>query len=1242
VQGPSGWPGDHYLDSIGFRPIDAAEFEAEMTKPAIVTVSNGGYARQGDVITATGRNFSQGDLILAQDAAEQFTVECDTRVVSPTLLTFRVPALQGGSRAVRDRRADGTLSNRASLYVLPVLTSAQPGGKVRPGTTVTLEGSGFAPDSLVRVNGQEMPDVAFLDPNHISFTLVRPDSVVENPAGERVSVKVVLADGTPSNEIPVVLDTFRMLVLGDSIPWGQGLQEHQKFHSLVQTAVKAREGKIGAYKTVLAHSGATIGVGDNTSLPPISGEVPTSYPTIMQQCNAFTDAPETVDLVLVNGGLNDINIRNVLNPGTSVATVIAATNKYCYEHMKQLLQRITTKFPNSRVVVTGYYPIVTADSDIVLLEVLLTVMGVSLAGIAGGITAAGVKPKIVQNCRTFAEHSTAKLQAAVEDVNDSLPGEPRVFFANPMFSTQNAALAPDAWLWGVNGDFSPQDNLIAGSRWQACELNRRRTDLETCRRASAGHPNQRGAQEYASSILAALEDEATGRLDKLPPFPEGFLWGVATSAYQVEGGIEGNDWHIFTTSPAIKRRVSKLSSIGGGSSIELQPAGDAVRHSDLNTLREDLDRAQLLGMNAYRFSLEWSRIQPNRPSSDPPSERDFDGAALAYYGSIIDEILKRGMKPIVTLNHLSLPQWVLTPPRESSALSILGWPTAVPDAGFNASLRGWEYEATVYAFVRFVSFVVGQYKDRVDHWLTVNEPVGSMVGLGYIAGIWPPGFTGGGAGAKKAHLNLIKAHVRAYNEIKRLDPGSQVGFAHAMMYARVTSTPMSLGVGEAARNQFDYFYNYHFLEAVINGRVDVNVHRRPANQRILQGQELEQFFGFHVDDAHPWRPTVDFIGLNYYRSVYVFYDQLVATFADFSGGRFENNLQGKDEPHNLLNNLGWEIYPEGLYSILKSLHERYHLPILITENGMPEKIDVNRAAYIVAHLQHVLRAIKEGVDVRGYIHWTLVDNWELQEGYREEARFGIFQVDRTSGTLPRHITEGALALQHVISEGALGQAVEKFGAISPLADRVRPMREPAEAIWEGTLDADRRITLYLSRLTDAWSGMIFFQDLNRWTLLEEISWQPENRRLSFSHGAHAAGAARQYEAIAANGLLTGTFTEGGSTYPWSAERLRPCGVWTSGSLLARFQLSRREGDYGGWFGKYLVQGPLARWQAFRRVEWDGATLRLGIGDLWPQFTGIIDGDTIRGKERYTTGSRGGQTIRERAWEAKRIPDDIPL
>jgi lysophospholipase L1-like esterase len=499
VAGRAGESGKRYADAVGFYPITADMFRQALVWPAITNLTPN-RATAGQFVTVTGLRFFPGATVIVEGVA------APTTVASDTLLTFPVPAVPGGQRAVQVKQADGTLSRGSPLYVLPVIASADQGGRVRPGTKVTLVGTGFAPGAQVRVNDQTMPHVAFVDSNHVSFTLVRPSPVAPNAAGEPVAVRLILPDGTTSNDLPVVVDTLRMLVLGDSIQWGQGLPDAQKFHALVQAAVQAKQGNIGVYKDVLAHSGATIGVGDQTILPPIHGEVPTPYPTVWQQVDAVTDQPQMIDLVLVDGGLNDVTIARVVDPAVKPEDLSALVETHCHVGMRQLLEKIAAKFPNAQIVVTGYYPIVSKASNSKLLKPLLIAFGIKATALGGRPTAAlseDLKSRIVANCRMFADESTAKLQAAVDETNAALGGLPRVFLAVPRFTEQNSALAPDSLLWGVTADSSPQDP-VAANRLKLCKANRARSEQLWCSRASAGHPNARGGQEYARVITAAL------------------------------------------------------------------------------------------------------------------------------------------------------------------------------------------------------------------------------------------------------------------------------------------------------------------------------------------------------------------------------------------------------------------------------------------------------------------------------------------------------------------------------------------------------------------------------------------------------------------------------------------------------------------------------------------------------------------------------------------------------------------
>jgi beta-glucosidase len=543
-----------------------------------------------------------------------------------------------------------------------------------------------------------------------------------------------------------------------------------------------------------------------------------------------------------------------------------------------------------------------------------------------------------------------------------------------------------------------------------------------------------------------------------------FLWGVATSAYQVEGGITNNDWDFFTRSEPIKNRISSLTKPSifykGRSQVLLRPAGEAVRFWDPKFYVNDFEIARRIGMNSFRISLEWSRIEPEKGQ--------WNKAAIDHYKEMIRSMREKKLTPVVTLNHFTLPLWVLTPP--SRFKRIIGQhilPSPLKDAPLGDppstdpywnSLRGWENFRTVEEFVKFVVKVVSELKDQVDYWITINEPVASIIGVGYIAGLSPPGFFLDGKRAKIVLHNLIEAHVQAYNKITALDDidadgdgfPSRVGFSHLMMAVSPAKPTKILGVTikdniEAAKN-FDYFINDYFINAVVKGEEDLNY----LNTLQIHSKDSKDFI---IHDN--WKDKVDFIGLDYYRRVYIYYSPIVAlSSARFVGGTLVNDLQVQDKknhghPNHLLNDLGWEIYPEGLYYLLMQIKSQWNnIPVIITENGVADKFDKYRAPFIVAHLQEIKRAIHDGADAVGYLHWSLMDNYEWQEGYRPEAKFGLFRIDHNESDgqqksdFTRHITKGAEAFEiiveeslnqgksGVISNSAILKAKEKFGIIN--------------------------------------------------------------------------------------------------------------------------------------------------------------------------------------------------------------------
>lgn len=479
--------------------------------------------------------------------------------------------------------------------------------------------------------------------------------------------------------------------------------------------------------------------------------------------------------------------------------------------------------------------------------------------------------------------------------------------------------------------------------------------------------------------------------------------------------------------------------------ILLQPANDAASFWDPRVYEKDLKNAANIGLNCIRISLEWSRLEPHK--------NEWKDDVLEQYKKMIICMRENHLIPIVTLNHFTLPLWVLTPPANfkkklfqhllPQPLNDLPLNNPESDDMFWKSMRGWENSATVDAFVRFVRKVVDELKEYVDYWITINEPVTFIVGGGYLAGISPPGFFLDGHRARSALHNLIEAHIRTYNTITEIDDvdadgdgvTKTVGIAHASVAVEAAKPKRLFGRKlidniNSAKN-FSYFVNDYFLNAIVNGFEDLNY----LNNLERFNKESKQLI-VHKD----WEHKIDFIGINYYRRVRVYYNPIIAlSTAKFIGGVFDDN---SDKPRrknlSLTNDLGWEIYPLGLYNALLEIWKRWNTPILITENGIPDKNDRLRAPFITSHIRQVRKAISEGVDVRGYLYWSLFDSYEWHQGYSDDSRFGLFHVGKGNQGKGRVMTSGASALKLMIkeclqkegervSDFAIKNAIEKYG-----------------------------------------------------------------------------------------------------------------------------------------------------------------------------------------------------------------------
>jgi hypothetical protein len=297
---------------------------------------------------------------------------------------------------------------------------------------------------------------------------------------------------------------YRILAIGDSVMWGQGLLDQDKLVTRVQAWIQQFHPTFDVQKTILAHSGAIIGVGSTAVSQPLDGEVPSKFPTILNQVQSFPGSPQDVDLVLMNGGINDVGISQLVNPHTDDQELKDNINKHCHLDLRELLIAAGQKFTKAetRIVVTGYYPILSHDSNPVNMISFVALWGVN---VQSPFMVGNPFFKIAEQTLLFWNESTARMQDAVNDANAFLGGAPRIFFVKPQFTTQNSAFAPNPFVFGLNPDTGSQDSQ-SGHRQQVCRLQE--PDLiqrEFCFRASAGHPNPLGAERYFNDTFPILQ-----------------------------------------------------------------------------------------------------------------------------------------------------------------------------------------------------------------------------------------------------------------------------------------------------------------------------------------------------------------------------------------------------------------------------------------------------------------------------------------------------------------------------------------------------------------------------------------------------------------------------------------------------------------------------------------------------------------------------------------------------------------
>jgi beta-glucosidase len=391
--------------------------------------------------------------------------------------------------------------------------------------------------------------------------------------------------------------------------------------------------------------------------------------------------------------------------------------------------------------------------------------------------------------------------------------------------------------------------------------------------------------------------------------------------------------------------------------------------------RTDVDLMKGLGLGAYRFSVAWPRVFPT-------GRWQVNAAGLAFYDQLVDGLLEAGIEPFVTLYHWDLPQ-------------------PLEDAG------GWASRATVDAFVEYVDVVTDLLGDRVRRFITHNEPWCISV-LGYAEGLHAPGRRDWPAALAAAH-HLLLSHGLATSVIRQNVPNAEVGITLNLVPAQPASP--STFDAEACR-AFDGTFNRWYLDPLYGRGYPEDV----IADHVAAGRLSSHTLPFvEPGDLEAIATRTDFLGVNYYSRAVLRSDRVPD--AENAARTVVISDQRTD--------IGWEVYPDGLRELLVRVHRDYAPRcIYITENGAaydtgPDEHgrvhDIERQRFLHSHLRAVLEAVDEGVPIGGYFVWSLLDNYEWQEGYRK--RFGIVWVDYI--TQERLLKQSASMYQTIISDHAL-------------------------------------------------------------------------------------------------------------------------------------------------------------------------------------------------------------------------------
>jgi beta-galactosidase len=472
-------------------------------------------------------------------------------------------------------------------------------------------------------------------------------------------------------------------------------------------------------------------------------------------------------------------------------------------------------------------------------------------------------------------------------------------------------------------------------------------------------------------------------------FPDGFLFGTAVAGFQGDMGCpteaadscedRSSDWYQWVTSSEI------INEKGMHQSAE--PPSDGPGHWELYAQDYALVRDKL-GANAFRLSIEWSRIFPGSTvgvSGHEALKKVASAAALKRYHQMFAELKRLGIRPLVTLNHYTLPLWIHDGVACHKDLST-------------CTKRGWLDAKLILAEIaKYAAFVAREFGGEVDYWITLNEPF-AVVLPGYLmpsdVRVNPPGLTLRTKEARAVLVTMIEAHARMYDALQGADKldadgdgaATRIGIAYSVAPTAPRDPADPLDVSGA--QDLSYLLNEVFFEAICAGKLDRGLNRKP--------------------EARPDLARLDFIGINYYETVTV--DGVATAPFPSLSPLFTVN------PFTLTHTAN---APRGIYDSLKLL-QKYNKPVIITENGnVDPSDDGSTSTYLVRHLFWLQRAMDEGIEVEGYLYWSFVDNYEWNHGFG--MRFGLFGIDTKDPQKKRVPRRGVATFREIATRGRLSR-----------------------------------------------------------------------------------------------------------------------------------------------------------------------------------------------------------------------------